>query len=249
MKLFIRKAILSTAVLAILFSLGTETAYTREKNRKYFEERGEAVWEVPTNQKVIALTFDDGPSPEYTPRMLDLLKKYDAKATFFVVGSRVNKYPELVRREITEGHEVANHTYNHKYFTRMTPDSIKKEIKLAEDAIVKATNLRPRLFRPPGGIYNETIINSAKELDYLVVMWSWHQDTRDWRNPGVKRIVGKVLNNARKGDIVLFHDHGGKREQTIKALEQILPELTRRGYSFVTVSDLLQLRSNLKVDN
>lgn len=211
------------------------------RGRKFYEEHGKAIWEIPTKQKVIALTFDDGPSSKYTPQILDILKQYHAKATFFVVGTCVKAHPDVVKREILDGHELANHTYHHSVSRGLNEEEIRNELRKTKQTITQLTGYSPKLFRPPGGYYNETIINVSNQEGYTVVMWSWHQDTYDWKKPGVHNIVKKVLSNARNGDIVLFHDNGGDRRQTIEALKKILPELQKRGYKFVTVSELLQM--------
>jgi polysaccharide deacetylase family sporulation protein PdaB len=228
-------------VLAFILALPHEAVAAerpQKKERSYFEARGEVVWEVPMDKKWIALTFDDGPDSDQTAEILDLLKQYRAKATFFVIGAQVRLHPEIARREAEEGHELANHSFHHRMLQRASAEKIKAEIDEAEQTIFEASGIHSRLFRPPGGYYNETIVNTARDAGYTVIMWSWHQDTRDWARPGVKRIVDKVLNNARPGDIVLFHDRV-EGSQTIKALKEILPELRQRGYEFVTVSDLL----------
>ncbi|WP_442603238.1 polysaccharide deacetylase family protein [Paenibacillus sp. KN14-4R] len=229
------------AACLLLFAMPALLAMDAPKDRAYYEKRGDILWEVRTNSKVIALTFDDGPDPFQTPQILDLLKEYEAKATFFVVGNRVQKFPDLLKREIAEGHEIANHTFYHPYFNRnQTSTKIEQEILLTQEAIMKIGNIRPTLFRPPGGYYNETLVNTARRNGYNIVLWSWHQDTLDWRSPGVDYIVNKVLNNARNGDIVLLHDHVEKRgTNTIQALKKILPELKSRGYQIVTVSELM----------
>ncbi|WP_204519360.1 polysaccharide deacetylase family protein [Brevibacillus fulvus] len=213
------------------------------KGRPYFEQRGEIVWEVPTEQKVIAITFDDGPNPLYTPQVLRLLRQYEAKATFFLVGSHVRQFPTLTRQIVAEGNEVANHTYNHKYLNHLSNAKIVEELEQAQEEIHAATGQFPSLFRSPGGYYDERIVNLVKKCGFLMIMWSWHQDTRDWSNPGVNAIVKKVLGNVHNGDIVLFHDHGGDRTQTLEALTLILPVLKSRGYKFVTVSELLSLKN------
>ncbi|MFS0723198.1 polysaccharide deacetylase family protein [Paenibacillus sp. 1P07SE] len=219
-----------------------------KKDRYYYERKGEIVWEVPTQDKKIALTFDDGPYPPSTSAILDLLDQYDARATFFVVGNRVQRYADLVRREINEGHEVANHTYNHAYFSRNSdPAKMHEEIVLAEKALHALDVPKPSLFRPPGGYYNEAMIHKARRLGYTTVLWSWHQDTKDWRKPGIQAIVDKVLNNARNGDIVLFHDYVPGSMETIEALKQILPELKSQGYALVTVSELLASSKSLPI--
>ncbi|MCZ8515569.1 polysaccharide deacetylase family protein [Paenibacillus filicis] len=210
------------------------------KGRAYYEARGEIVWEVATEEKVIALTFDDGPDPEDTPQILDLLRQYGAKATFFAVGNKVERFPDLLRREVAEGHEIANHTYSHKYFgKKVSSEQIRSEIQRAEKVIYAASGRTCHLFRPPGGFYNERLVQTVTDDGYTVVLWSWHQDTQDWNTPGVRRIVNKVVKNARNGDIVLFHDYVEGKSQTVEALKEILPELKKRGFQFVTVSELL----------
>jgi len=209
------------------------------KKRDYYEERGDIVWEVPTRNKVIALTFDDGPHKEHTAQILNLLKQYDARATFFVVGSRVEKHPEIVARALDDGHEIGNHSYSHPPFYNIGADTLRKELTKTQDAIYQATGIRSVLFRPPGGRYNDAIVSASKEAGMLTVLWSWHQDTLDWRKPGVNAIVRTVLKNARNGDIVLMHDFVPGSDQTVEALKTILPELKEQGFSFVTVSELL----------
>ncbi|EFU41598.1 polysaccharide deacetylase family sporulation protein PdaB [Paenibacillus vortex V453] len=209
------------------------------KGRDYYEERGEIVWEVPTPSKVIALTFDDGPDAHTTVEILDLLKQYGAKATFFVVGNRVEKHPDIVARELHEGHEIGNHSYTHPPFHNINASKLTSELNRTQEAIFKATGSKTVLFRPPGGSYNESIVRTSKDIGMLTVLWSWHQDTLDWRKPGVNRIVKKVLDNAHNGDIVLMHDFVPTSTQTVEALSVILPELQKRGFTFVTVSELL----------
>jgi len=213
------------------------------KGRDYYEARNEIVWEVPTEKKVIALTFDDGPDPVETTEILEILKQYNAKATFFVLGNRVEKYPHIVQTEMIAGHEIANHTFYHSYFNRHSSGTLlMQELTKTSDAIFKATGLKPTLFRPPGGYYSEKMVNTIRGAGYQIILWSWHQDTEDWKGPPVAKIVNKVLNNARNGDIVLFHDHVEGKSSTPSALRQIMPELARRGYTFVTVSELLQYK-------
>ncbi|USB34541.1 polysaccharide deacetylase family protein [Paenibacillus sp. YPG26] len=209
--------------------------------RDYFEPRGEIVWEVPTEDKVVALTFDDGPDPKQTPVILDLLGQYQAKATFFVVGNRAAQYPELLKEVFQKGHEIGNHTYNHTYFNASNSSQLfDKEVTRAEELIYNATGKHSVLFRPPGGFYNKSIVTSSHSKGYQLVLWSWHQDTRDWARPGVNRIVSRVLGNLRSGDIILMHDRVEGSSQTALALKAILPEIQKRGYRCVTVSELLK---------
>ncbi|WEK55899.1 MAG: polysaccharide deacetylase family protein [Candidatus Cohnella colombiensis] len=234
------RVVLVISVVALLLLTGF-TNQQRPNDRSYYESRGEVVWEVPMNEKLIALTFDDGPDPKTTPQILELLSQYDAHATFFVIGNRMAKYPDIVKQEAFEGHEVANHTYNHVYFTpRVTMATIQEEIVKSQQQIEQITNQSCHWFRPPGGYYNEKVIQAARSHGYTVVLWSWHQDTNDWRTPGVKAIADKVLRNARNGDIVLLHDHVKGSNQTVEALKLILPELKNRGYRLVTVTELME---------
>ncbi|WP_438435466.1 polysaccharide deacetylase family protein [Gorillibacterium sp. sgz500922] len=217
-----------------------QAASAPARGRDYYEARGDIVWEVPMAEKLIALTFDDGPDPEETPPILDLLNQYQAKATFFVLGRKVDQYPELAAREVLEGHEIANHTYTHRYFNRpITQELLSSEIKRTDEAVLRATGRKPVLFRPPGGYYGQAVVDGAKRAGCKTVLWSWHQDTEDWNRPGTEKIIRKVLTNARNGDIILFHDHVEGKSQTLAALQRILPELSKRGYRFVTVSELL----------
>ncbi|MGF7047541.1 polysaccharide deacetylase family sporulation protein PdaB [Paenibacillus sp. DS2015] len=212
---------------------------TVSKGREYYEKRGEIVWEVPSANKQIALTFDDGPDSIKTPKILDLLKQYEAKATFFVVGNRAEKLPDIVKRAQQEGHEIGNHSYSHPAFSRSSIKGMKSELDRTQEIIYKATGHKATLYRPPGGSYNESVVNICKQNELLMILWSWDQDTKDWASPGVGRIVNKVIQNVHDGDIILMHDYVHKSSQTVEALAKILPELKRRGYSFVTVSELL----------
>ncbi|MGZ9583448.1 polysaccharide deacetylase family protein [Paenibacillus marinisediminis] len=239
-------------MFTLCFMLICTPAYSApaKKDRLYYEKRGDIIWEVKTKQKLIALTFDDGPDPRQTTEILKLLNQYGAKSTFFVIGKRVARYPELVRTILADGHEIANHTYNHVYFDRHTSEQrIRQELEQTQQAIRSAANYEPTLFRPPGGMYNDLIVNTAKSIPLKSIMWSWHQDTRDWSLPGVNRITEKVLNNARNGDIVLFHDFVSGRSQTKAALEIILPELKKQGFQFVTVTELLKHSGSQLVDS
>ncbi|MCM3783072.1 polysaccharide deacetylase family protein [Neobacillus mesonae] len=219
------------------------------KDRAYYEARGDIVWEAPMKEKLIALTFDDGPEREETTQILDLLKKHHAKATFFVLGKWAKERPDLIAREIAEGHEVGNHTYYHTFGDRIKDaNAYLQELEAADQAIEEAGGVKPKLFRPPGGVYNDLVVNSARTRGYSIVLWSWHQDTEDWNRPGKQRIINKVLRNARNGDIVLFHDNVHGKSQTIKALEHILPELSKRGYRFVTVSELLMTKQREEME-
>ncbi len=195
--------------------------------------------------KYIALTFDDGPHPVYTAQILDILKAHHAKATFFVIGQNAEQYPELLRREAQEGHELGNHTYSHPNMKTLSVEKATEELEKNQKVIESITGIRPRLFRAPGGIFSDSLVSAVEAHACKPVLWSWRQDTRDWSRPPVEQVVRTVLDNLRDGDIVLFHDYNTNGSPTPEALRILLPELIRRGYSFVTVSELMELGSEI----
>jgi len=237
--------LIALCILGIFVFLVDEKSFA-DKGRKYYEEAGQILWDIKTDEKVIALTFDDGPHKKYTPDILDILSKYNAKATFFIVGENAEKNPELALRVYEEGHELAIHTYTHPLRTNVS--KLMKEIKQSHATIFGITGYSPVLFRPVKGQYTDAMIDAIVKEGYKVVMWSWHLDTFDWKNPGEKRIVNTVLKGAKPGSVVLFHDGGGNREQTVRALKKILPELEKQGYKFVTISELLDIQKSSNKD-
>jgi polysaccharide deacetylase family sporulation protein PdaB len=198
---------------------------------------------VDTERKAVALTFDDGPSATFTPEILNILKEYHAKATFFVIGSRVKTYSNLVRQEFESGNEVANHSYRHIIMTHKSPETIATELENTQHTLESELRSRqPRVFRPPRGWIDQQLLRIAHEKEYTVVLWSI--DSRDWADPGVDHIVRDVVSRVGKGDIILFHDQGGNRKQTVAAVKRIIPLLQSGGYEFVTVSELLNVEAN-----
>ncbi len=200
---------------------------------------GKSVYSSHENEKQkIAITFDDGPHPRYTPIILDILAEYDAHATFFLIGENAERYPELLIRILNEGHEIGNHTYLHANLQTTPSETIKKQILDAEKTILELTDQRTKLLRPPGGLYDRRVCEAAHALDYEVILWTI--DTMDWSHPTVSEIVDKVKSNIKSGDIILCHDFiGGGPTPTPDALRRILPELISEGYEFVTVSELI----------
>lgn len=194
-----------------------------------------------TNMK-IALTFDDGPHPRDTIEILDILKEYGVHATFFVVGKNVQKYPELIMREVAEGHEIGNHTYSHINLRKAKKSTLEREILLNENIIYEICEYRPKLFRPPEGVYNRMVCASMEKLDYRIVLWTI--DTKDWTKPSSDKIYDTVTEKVKSGNIILFHDLVVGESSTPDALRKIIPELLSRGYKFVTVSELIQSGEN-----
>jgi peptidoglycan-N-acetylglucosamine deacetylase len=212
------------------------------KDRAQWEKSGAIVWEVNVREKLIALTFDDGPSPTFTNKILDLLARYHAKGTFFVMGKQAEKYPGIILREYQEGHEIGNHTYNHREINQMSFEELKREVLQAHQIIFKITGNDVKLFRPTSGFYNEKIVKVAGLLNYKVVIWTWGQDSRDWSKKSGESIAMRIIKTVKPGDIILFHDQGGDHSNTVKALQILLPALKEQGYQFTTVSTLLQYR-------
>ena len=190
-----------------------------------------------TVQRAVALTFDDGPSPRYTPRVLRILRRLHVPATFFVVGYLTEQYPGLVQAEIGAGMSVGNHSYNHPE----VPPFDELPRKLVDDEIAlggRSLNLigaRPRLFRPPGGSVSTTVTAAAEALGQRVVLWS--VDPADWQ-PGIRarQIVRRVLQAVRPGSIVILHDGGGDRSATIAALPAIVRGIRHRGLRLVAIA-------------
>lgn len=187
----------------------------------------------------IAITFDDGPHPVHTEKILDILKKYNVKATFFILGSNAEKYPHIVKRTFDEGHELGNHTYNHVFINRVSDDKLREEITATDDVIFNITGSRPIVFRPPGGAYNDKKVDIISATGHKCILWSWWQDTRDWSCPPVNKVVDTVFSNLHDGDIILFHDFNSGKTPTIEALEIIIPRLIAENYEFVSVSELI----------
>ncbi|MEO1432778.1 MAG: polysaccharide deacetylase family protein [Cyanobacteria bacterium J06633_8] len=190
------------------------------------------------NKKVIALTFDDGPWEKTTQQTLDILKKNNVKATFFVVGKALQNNSKLGKQIVVDGHAIANHTWNHWYHF-MNPQVAAFEIDKTTDLIYKVTGVKTNLFRPPGGHLSNGLVAYAKSRKYATLMWS--ADSRDFQRPAPATMVNTVLKNARPGGIVLLHDGGGDRTNTVKALPQIINKLKQQGYSFVTIPELLEM--------
>ena len=194
---------------------------------------------LPPNQKVIALTFDDGPWPKSTAQILDILKNNNIKGTFFVLGQNVKRYPDLTRRIVSEGHSIANHTWHHWYH-QMNPQVAAYEIANTTDIIFETTGVKSRLFRPPGGIMTNGLVSYAKNNNYAIIMWS--SDSIDYSRPTVSKLITNIFTSAKPGGIVLMHDGGGDRTRTVQALPQVINKFRKQGYEFVTITELLEMQ-------
>jgi peptidoglycan/xylan/chitin deacetylase (PgdA/CDA1 family) len=184
----------------------------------------------PRRKKLVALTFDDGPGP-YTPRILKVLEDKRAKGTFFALGALIRSRAGLMTRAVARGHELANHTWRHNFYPSYF------DLRATSRVMRRSTGFEPCSFRPPGRAYNRGTVSSASRLGMTTVLWD--VDTRDWTNPGSEAIYSTAVNKAKPGSIILLHDGGGYRGQTVSALPRIISTLRSRGYRFVTVSRLL----------
>ncbi|KAI9133496.1 polysaccharide deacetylase family protein [Acaryochloris sp. CCMEE 5410] len=191
---------------------------------------------LPTNKKVIALTFDDGPWPKTTAKMLDILKEHDVEATFFVLGSNVSRFPKLLKRVAKEGHAIGNHTWSHKYGYH-PPALAQREIQRTAEEIEKHTGFRTSLFRPPGGFLHNGLVAHVRAQKYVTLMWT----VDDTYRGTVDQAIDNVVKNASPGGIVLMHDGGGDRKLMIQALPHIITRLRQQGYRLVTIPQLLEM--------
>ena len=194
--------------------------------------------QVPGN--VIAITFDDGPHPQNTPRLLDLLKERGIKATFFLIGKSAATWPDIVRRIVAEGHEIGNHTWSHPQLTSLKESRVLSELQATHDAIVKACGVAPLLYRPP---YGATRLSQQKlihdHFQYPAIMWD--VDPLDWQQPRtVAKVHDRVLARTHSGSIILCHDI---HEPTVDAMPSTLDDLMAKGFHFVTVTQLINLEA------
>ena len=187
---------------------------------------------VDDGPKVIALTIDDGPSPVYTPQILQLLDKYHVTATFSMIGLQVDAHPGMAREVAAAGHMIANHTWSHLDLAVLAPVTVADQISRATDAIHTVTGRVPTLFRAPYGAWSLAVLQRCAQTGMTPLDWS--VDPRDWSRPGVASIVGNIMGNTKTGSIILEHDGGGNRSQTVAALKIVLPRLLAAGYQFTT---------------
>jgi peptidoglycan/xylan/chitin deacetylase (PgdA/CDA1 family) len=204
------------------------------------ERSGEVVSEVtkpavpaePVTDKLVALTFDDGPDPTWTPQILDILKSEGVVATFCLVGSMLNRQRALGREEVASGHMVCNHTANHGLLGKAARDRVESEIDGGADAVKAVTGVDAAFYRPPGGELSPTVVDVAHERGQRVLHWSL--DTIDYRRPPAAVLVERVMRNVGPGAVILMHDGGGDRSQTVAALRPIIEALKADGYGFTT---------------
>ncbi|MDI4647142.1 polysaccharide deacetylase family protein [Cohnella hashimotonis] len=200
----------------------------------------EIINRVPTLQKAVAFTFDDGPHPIHTPQLLDLFDTVSGRATFFMMGKQMALYPETVMEVHARRHEIGNHSYSHPYMTQIGLDECERELFDTDRLIAKITGVRPTVMRPPYLDYNLDVHAITDRLHYRVI-GALNGEAKDWGTPGVDHILEATRKQVGCGSILLFHDGFGDRSQTVEAVRILTKELTEEGYRLVTVSELLQL--------
>jgi peptidoglycan/xylan/chitin deacetylase (PgdA/CDA1 family) len=186
----------------------------------------------------IALTFDDGPKPLYTSQILAILQKYSVKATFNVIGSQAAAYPALVQQESRQGNIIGNHTWTHPQLTHLSPAAVRHELQSTSNKIQADTGVLPTVFRPPYGKFNSSVQSIAASLGLSTVLWN--VDPKDWSRPGTNAIIQNVLKSVHNGSIILLHDGGGNRSETVAALPTIITRLDQRGFQFITIPRMIQ---------
>ena len=202
---------------------------------------GRVLWRGRADRPAVAITFDDGPNEPYTSQILDVLRAFDVKATFFVLGAKVERFPAAAQRAVEEGHEVGNHTYDHQLLPLKSSRFITHQLRITSDGIKRVTGTRPRLFRAPHGWRNPWVDRVARREGCITVAWTI--GVYDTARPGVNCIIERALKGLKNGCILLLHDGRGVEaapdaSQVVEALPVILREARRRGYRLVTVSEL-----------
>lgn len=207
--------------------------------------RRKTIFRVPAKRKVVALTFDDGPSPEWTPLILNELKKAGIKATFFMTGRHVDQYPEIAKQVAREGHEIENHGYAHNVVIYYREEELEEEIKYTEYLIKNVTGKTTKYFRPPKAWLGPKSKQKIKQMGYEAVLWS--VNSKDWVGFNPARKVSVLSTKIKKGDILLFHDsggvfkdEGGDRSKTAAIIPLLAKELRKKGFDFVTVDELVK---------
>ncbi|MCH1641993.1 polysaccharide deacetylase family protein [Paenibacillus timonensis] len=197
--------------------------------------------EVSVREKAVAFTFDDGPNPLYTPQVLEIFREVQGKATFFMIGTQIEKSLETAKAVHEQGHEIGNHTYTHPHLPELSSEEVRRELQLTEELIRRVTGAKPKVYRPPYIDTSEEVAAiTAGEFGYPAI-GAVNGTATDWEMPGVTHIVEKTREQVRPGSFLLFHDGFDDRSQTIEAVRILAAELTAAGYRLVTVSELLAL--------
>jgi len=222
--------------VGVLFAAGV--IYAEKDNVTVFApEQPAAIYSVPTDKKIVALTFDISWGEKKTEPILNVLKEKNVnKATFFLSSPWAQTHPEIVKKIIEDGFEIGSHGHKHDNYSKFSDEEIRKQIQTAHTILSQVTGKTPKLLRLPNGDFDKRVLRIAEELNYKVIQWD--TDSLDWMNIGTAKIVNRVVSKAHPGDIILMHASDSAK-QTAEALPAIIDQLREKGYQFVTVSDLL----------
>ena len=231
------RTLFEIALIIIIVVLVTRQIYKPIRHSWYQN----VVHTVPTSEKVIALTFDDGPHPVYTRQILDILYKYHVKATFFMIGRLMERYPDIVQDVLRRGHVIANHTYTHPGNIELdTSAQVIRELEQCEQVIERMTGKRAYYFRPPRGLIDSTVFSIAQDEGYQTILWTVSADHHDAPTPEL--MAERVLKLSRPGGIILAHDGSfPTRWKDVAATPLIIERLRKQGYRFVTIPELLKM--------
>lgn len=208
-------------------------------------------WRLDTEERKVALTFDDGPNDRYTPDLLQVLAEHRVPATFFLIGRHLEQHPEVARAAVAAGHEIANHTYSHASLAFLSAEEIAAEVKHTDRLVRDLLGVKPNLIRPPKGLFTRRVVGVIEEIGYQTVVGDVYP--RDPHEPGREKIVARILERVRPGSVIILHDGGNTpdfdRSDTVRAVAEIIPALLDQGYRFVRVSDLLAEARDGRADN
>ena len=209
-----------------------------------WQEEGIVICRVQTDQKAVALTFDDGPLEDTTTAVLDSLKRNQSHGTFFILGKRAEQQPDLVRRMTLEGHELGSHSYSHADYNRMSTEAQMQDIYRSAAIIEEISGKKISLFRPPGGYLSEALVSRCRQEGFTIAYWTYQQDSKDWRNGRSAAYIARfILERVEPGQIIILHDGAPNGMQTAKAVDILIPKLKDMGYKCVTLSELMAMEN------
>ena len=241
LKIFVLDKYRFSCILLALFSLAlflvASLSPTAEENKLL------PIYSVDTKDKVVSVTFDSAWTAEDIPLILETLQKHNCRATFFVVGSWAEKYPESVKLIFDSGHEVAGHSYNHAHYNSLTAEELKNDMDMCDKVIKNITGVTVPIFRAPYGEYNNTVVNTAMNSGRTLIQWD--VDSLDWKDLNEEEMTKRILPKIKNGSIILFHN-GTK--YTASALDGILTKISNKGYSFKSAGDLIY-KDNYETDH
>lgn len=231
-------------LIIFLFIVYIEMSHSNLYNKE--DRNGRVYWHGPKDKSNIALTFDDGPS-KCTSEILDILKKHRINATFFIIGKNAEEFPDMIKREISEGYAIGGHSYSHPDMQIEIPAQIKEQLEKTERIVKNISGLNLNLFRPPYGFDNRFVLKETVKRGYIAIEWS--ASGRDWeKNANGKSVSDEIIKNAKNGTIILLHDGRSLNKNpdcssTIDSLPVIIENLTSQGYNFVTIPELLGINN------